>query len=230
MLEASGRVVLVSGASRGIGRAIVDRLLSDGFIVSAGMRKPDPAPADERLMLHGYEAEEAGSAEAWVAAAVARFGRLDAIVCAAGINPLVKVCDDEEDLLDAMWRVNVKGPLRLFRAARPWLEAAGTGRVINLGSLSGKRVATNVGYAMTKFALTALTHGIRREGYDAGIRATVLCPGFVATDMTAEVTSMPRQDMSRPEDIAELVAMLLRLPNNAAISELLVHCRFEPML
>lgn len=230
MLGVDGRVVLVSGASRGIGRAIVGRLLQEGFAVSGGMRQPDPALTSERLMLHGYRAEEAGSAEAWVAATLTRFGRIDAIVCAAGINPLVRVRDDEEELLDAMWRVNVKGPLRLFRAARPWLEKAGNGRVINLGSLSGKRVASNVGYAMTKFALTALTHGIRREGYEAGIRATVLCPGYVATDMTAEVTSMPRHEMSRPEDIAELVAMILRLPNNAAISELLVHCRFEPML
>jgi transposase len=86
------------------------------------------------------------------------------------------------------------------------------------------------GYAMSKFALTALTHGVRREGRDAGIRATVICPGYVATDMTANETEIPRQDMTQPGDLAELVETVLRLPNNAAVSELLVHCQYEPML
>jgi NAD(P)-dependent dehydrogenase (short-subunit alcohol dehydrogenase family) len=230
MLAAEGRVVMVSGASRGIGRAVVERLLSSGFSVSGGMRQPGPDAGTDRFMVHRYSAEEAGSAEAWVAATVARFGRLDAIVNAAGINPKVRVGDEGEDLLDEMWRVNVKGPLRVIRAALPHLARSGSGRVVNLGSLSGKRVASNVGYAMSKFALTALTHGVRREGRDAGIRATVVCPGYVATDMTANETEIPRHDMTQPGDLAEMVEMLLRLPNNAAVSELLVHCQYEPML
>lgn len=230
MLKPDGRVVMISGASRGIGRAVMQRLLAEGYSVSGGMRAPDPALDGERAMAHRYDAEEAGSAEAWVAATVERFGRIDAVINAAGINPKVRVSDDEEELLDAMWRINVKGPLRVIRAALPWLEKSGSGRVINLGSLSGKRVASNVGYAMTKFAVVALTHGVRREGRDAGIRATVLCPGYVATDMTANETEIPRHEMTQPEDLAELVETLLRLPNNAAVSELLVHCQYEPML
>lgn len=230
MLTADGRVVMVSGASRGIGRAVVDKLLASGFTVSGGMRRPDAKAGGERLMVHRYVAEEAGSAEAWVAATVARFGRVDAVVNAAGINPKVRVSDEGEDLLDEMWRINVKGPLRVIRAALPHLARCGCGRVINLGSLSGKRVASNVGYAMSKFALTALTHGIRREGREAGIRATVICPGYVATDMTANETEIPRHEMTQPGDLAELVETLLRLPNNAAVSELLVHCQYEPML
>ncbi|WP_342364378.1 SDR family NAD(P)-dependent oxidoreductase [Terrarubrum flagellatum] len=230
MLKPDGRVVMVSGASRGIGRAVINRLLASGFAISGGMRKPDATVAGDRMMTHRYDAEEAGSAEAWVAATVARFGRVDAVVNAAGINPKVRVSDDGEELLDEMWRINVKGPLRVIRAAFPYLEKSGCGRVINLGSLSGKRVASNVGYAMTKFAVTALTHGVRREGRDAGIRATVVCPGYVATDMTINDTEIPRHDMTQPDDLAALVETLLCLPNNAAVSELLVHCQFEPML
>lgn len=230
MLAVDGRVVMVSGASRGIGRAVATRLHEAGFAISGGMRRPDPAFDGQRMMAHRYSAEEAGSAEAWVAATLARFGRIDALVNAAGINPKVRVRDEGEDLLDEMWRVNVKGPLRVIRAALPHLEKSGCGRVVNLGSLSGKRVASNVGYAMSKFALTALTHGVRREGRDAGIRATVICPGYVATDMTAGETEIPRHDMTQPGDLAEMVEMLLRLPNNAAVSELLVHCQYEPML
>jgi NAD(P)-dependent dehydrogenase (short-subunit alcohol dehydrogenase family) len=230
MLSEEGRVAMVSGASRGVGRAVVERLLASGYRVSGGMRNPDALPEGPDLLSHRFEAEEAGSAEAWVGATVARFGRIDAIVNAAGINPKVRVLDEGEDELDQMWRVNVKGPLRVIRAAYPHLARSGQGRVVNLGSLSGKRVASNVGYAMSKFAVVALTHGIRREGRDAGIRATVICPGYVATDMTINETEIGRHEMTQPEDLAELVATILRLPNNAAVSELLVHCQYEPML
>jgi len=230
MLAADGRVVMVSGASRGIGRAVVDRLLASGFTISAGLRQQHKLSSTKHLMTHRYDAEEAGSAEAWVAATVERLGHIDAIVNAAGLNPKVRVQDEGEDLLDEMWRVNVIGPLRVIRAALPYLAKCGHGRVVNLGSLAGKRVGSNVGYAMTKFAVVALTHGVRREGRDAGIRATVICPGYVATDMTVNETEIPRQEMTQPADLAELVETVLRLPNNASVSELLVHCQFEPML
>ena len=148
---------MVSGASRGIGRAVVDRLQSTGFKVSGAMRDPAALPETDRILSCAYEAEAAGSAQAWVDATVARFGRVDAVVNAAGINPKVRAFDDDEDGLDAMWRINVKGPLRVVRAAYPHLAESGHGRVVNLGSLSGKRVASNVGYAMSKFAVVALT-------------------------------------------------------------------------
>ncbi|MCW5720063.1 MAG: SDR family NAD(P)-dependent oxidoreductase [Devosia sp.] len=230
MLTADGRVVMISGASRGVGRAVTDRLLASGFKVSGGMRDPSKLPGSDDVLSCRFEAEETGSAEAWVAQTVERFGRIDAIVNAAGINPKVKVLDQGEDELDQMWRVNVKGPLRVIRAAYPHLAQSGNGRVVNMGSLSSKRVASNVGYAMSKFAVLALTHGIRREGRDVGIRATVLCPGYVATDMTVGETEIPRHEMSQPEDIAVLVETLINLPNNAAISEMLVHCQYEAML
>lgn len=230
MLEVGNRIVMVSGASRGIGRAVVDRLLSSGFRVSAGLRDASRLAESDRLMTHRYDAEDAASPMAWVNATVARWGGVDAIVNAAGINPKVRVSDEGEDDLDDMWRVNVKGPLRLVRATLPHLAACGHGRVVNLGSLAGKRVGSNVGYAMTKFAVVALTHGIRREVRAAGIRATVICPGYVATDMTLNDDEIPRHEMSQPGDIARLVETALMLPNNASVSEMLVHCQFEPTL
>ncbi|CAH1672815.1 SDR family NAD(P)-dependent oxidoreductase [Chelatococcus asaccharovorans] len=230
MLAVDNRIVMVSGASRGIGRAVVELLLASGFRVSAGMRDPSRLAETDRLMTHAYEAEDPDNPRTWVAATVARWGGVDALVNSAGINPKVRVSDPEEDALDQMWRINVKGPLRLVRAALPHLEVCGHGRVVNLGSLAGKRVGSNVGYAMTKFAVVALTHGIRREGRAAGIRATVICPGYVATDMTLADDEIPRHDMSSPEDLAQLVQTALLLPNNAAVSELLVHCQFEPTL
>lgn len=230
MLEVNDRIVMVSGASRGIGRAVVDRLLTSGFRVSAGVRSAGNLEESDRLMTHRYDAGDAASPVSWVKATLARWGGVDAVVNAAGINPRVRVSDEGEEDLEEMWRINVKGPLRVVRAALPHLAVCGHGRVVNLGSLSGKRVGSNIGYAMTKFAVVALTHGIRREGRAAGIRATVICPGYVATDMTLNDDEIPRHEMSQPGDIAQLVETILMLPNNASVSELLVHCQFEPML
>lgn len=231
MLEPRDRVVMVSGASRGIGRAVTERLLAAGFLVSAGVRDRRGLAEDARLMLHRYDAESLESAEAWVAATAARFGRIQGLVNAAGINPKVTLLDEDETALDAMWRVNVKGPLRLTRLAMPYLKACGDGRVVNLSSLSGKRVRNPfVGYAMTKHAVMALTHATRKEGWEHGVRATAVCPGFVRTDMTADVEKWPRERMIDPADLAQLVEQMLVLPSTAVVAELLVNCQPEDML
>jgi|SRR5207248_227897 len=233
MMSADGRVVMISGSNRGIGAAIARRLGAAGFRLSLGMRDTAKALAGDptRSFITHYDARERDSAKAWVDETLQRYGRIDALINNAGISPTVRIEDEDEDALDDLWLVNVKAPLRLVRAALPYLKASGTGRVINVASLSGKRVPNaNNGYAMTKFALVALTHSVRRLGWEHGIRATALCPGFVATDMTAGVTRVDRADMIRPDDLAELVACLLALPNNASIAELLVNMRYEDML
>jgi NADP-dependent 3-hydroxy acid dehydrogenase YdfG len=75
-----------------------------------------------------------------------------------------------------------------------------------------------------------LTHAVRRVGWEHGIRATALCPGFVDTELVAHVTDMPRDQMTNPADVAKLVATVVALPNTAAVAELLVNCRYEHML
>ena len=87
----------------------------------------------------------------------------------------------------------------------------------------------NAGYAMSKFALVALTHAVRRAGRESGVRAAALCPGFVATDMTL-AAPFPRERMSDPRDVAMLVEAVLRLSNTASVAELLVNCQLEEML
>ena len=233
MLPPGDRVVMVSGANRGIGAAIARRLAAGGFRLSLGVRngKTPAVPASERCLVARYEARQRDSAKAWVDATLERFGRIDALVNNAGIAPDSPVEEESEDALDDMWLVNVKAPLRVIRAALPHLKNSGVGRVVNISSLSGKRVKNdNAGYAMSKFALMALTHSVRRLGWKHGIRATAICPSFVATDMTADVQDVNRAEMIPPEDIAELVATVLSLPNNAAIAELLVNMRHEESL
>lgn len=237
MLNPEGRVVMVSGASRGIGLAITRKLLDKGYSVSAGARNPDAlaellgdAPGD-RLLCARYDAADRATHGAWLAATLARFGRLDGLVNNAGTSNTFSIESGEEEDLDALWTINVKGPLFLTRACLPHLKAAGSGRVINVASLSGKRVRNeNVAYNMTKHALMALTHGTRRIGWDHGVRATAVCPSFVATDLTDGITKIAREEMIHPDDFAEIAALALALPNTAAMAEMLVNCRLEDTL
>ena len=150
-------------------------------------------PGRDDTLVQGYDARDRDSQKAWVAATVERFGRIDAVVANAGILIPKSVIEAEDHEIDDLYEVNVKAPMRLVRAAWPWLTATGRGRVIVMVSLSGKRVASARSglYATSKFAALGLTHAIRQAGWEQGVRATAICPGFVATDMAAAAPGRP---------------------------------------
>lgn len=231
MLSKNGRVVMVCGASGGIGRAIAQNLYAKGYDLSLGARnlkKLEELVADwdkARVLSHPYEATDAANNEAWVAATVARYGRIDALVNSAGMGGNINMADADESAYDALWAVNAKGPLRMIRLTLAHLRASGSGRIVNVSSLSGKRVVNDgTGYAMSKFALMAVNHAARRAGWEDGVRSTALCPGWVNTDMAASAVGISRDDMIQPDDLAELVDTVISLPNNAAVAEMLVSC------
>ncbi len=233
-LDLKNRVVMVSGANRGIGQAIAERLYLEGCRLSLGTRDPEKMRAGfqdlqgERLFFHHYDAFAPESARNWVDATVDRYGCMEALVNNAGILHPVGFEDEDETLLDEMWTVNAKAPLRLTRCAFPHLTSCGHGRVIDVVSMSGKRVNGNwVGYSMSKFAALAASRTARLQGWEHGIRVTTLCPGFVNTGMAAANSSFPAHEMTQPEDLAEITASLLRLPNQAAVPEVLVNCVLE---
>ena len=234
MLPVDDRVVMVSGANRGIGFAVARCLFAKGYRLSLGSRQAHKLSEEfddtSRVIACDFDARDRESCALWVARTASHFGRIDGLVNNAGISRHVGIEDDDESAYDELWDVNVKGPLRLIRLTLPYLKRSGNGRIVNVASLSGKRVKNlHAGYAMSKFAVVALTHAVRRVGWEDGVRATVICPSFVATDMTASVTAVSRADMIQAPDLAELVATALALPNNAAVAELLVNCRLEDM-
>lgn len=228
------KVAMVSGASRGIGLAIARELKRQGFALSLGLRTPAALPPDlagPDTLAVAYDAMDRTAERAWVAATIARFGQLDVVVNNAGIMRHVGLDDGSDDDLDAMMEVNVKAPYRVLRAAWPHLVASGQGRVVNVASLSGKRVrGLNAGYQMTKHAVMALTHSVRRLGWQHGVRATALCPSYVHTDMVAGMAPMPPEEMTQADDLAKLAVHVITLPNTAAIAELLVNSTYEHML
>lgn len=238
LLPALGRVVALSGASRGLGLAIARRLHGEGFALALGLRDPKRRPpgleGGAAVTLHHFDATVPASAKAWIAGAVAAHGRLDALVNNAGILARVTFDDEDEAALDAMWEVNVKAPLRVTRAALPHLRSAGHGRVVNIASTDGKRIrdiSAVLGYAMSKHALVALTHGTRFAGHEEGLRATALCPGAIETDLIASLPGVtPGPGRLKPDTIAEIVALLLRLPDQAHVAEMIVNTRLESTL
>jgi NADP-dependent 3-hydroxy acid dehydrogenase YdfG len=234
MLSPNGRVVMISGANRGIGLATAKLLADRGYLLSLGARDPEALeaataalPAD-RVLRCTWEARDRSTAKTWADTTVEHFGRIDAIVANAGLSLAAHLEDEDETPYDEMWEVNFKGPLRLIRAALPMLRTCGTGRVITLASLAGKRVLSDsLGYPASKFAAVALTHAVRRSGWADGIRATAICPGMVDTDMVAAKAIPEGEFKIEPAAIAESVAYLLSLPNNASVAELLINSRFE---
>ena len=220
------RVAMISGASRGIGAAIAERLAGAGWQLSLGMRSP---MAQAAAMVHAYDAAAQEAEGDWVAATLARFGRIDAIICNAGLLIQKSVVEISDAEMMEMLAVNLRAPQRLARAAWPHLKASGAGRVVILSSLSGLRVASEASgaYAVTKHAVTALAHALRHAGWEHGIRATAICPGFVATDMAMAATSLAPERMTQPAEVARLVEMALDLPNSASVTEIAVNWQPE---
>jgi NAD(P)-dependent dehydrogenase (short-subunit alcohol dehydrogenase family) len=235
-----GRVILISGANRGIGLAIARRLHGDGYCVSLGARDVaalDRATADfdpARTSRAAFDALKPADAAPWVAATAARFGRIDGLVNNAGILRVVNFEQGDEADLDALWNVNAKAAFRLIRLCLPHLKRSGQGRIVNIASTDGKRVrdaSVSVGYAMAKHALLALSHAAKFAGWDAGVRVTALCPGAVDTELIAGIPGvMPAASRIDPATVAAAVAFVLSLPNNASVAELAINGRLESTL
>ena len=233
------RTILISGANRGIGKAIALRALEDGHRISLGIRdlnsvkgtKLDPdISGSNRILLNHYEGNSPQTAKDWISATLDHFQKLDSLINCAGIFNRAKFLfsDQEEREIEQLWRINVMAPWSLTKEAWEELSKEGKGRVIFLVSLSGKRSKSNLaGYSMSKFALMGLCQTIRNEGWDKGIRVTAICPGWVNTEMASGVNSISKEKMTQPNEVASIVSNVLTLPNTCIPFEISVNCNLE---
>ncbi len=233
------RKVLISGASRGIGKAIAIRLLNEGHYVSLGIRNKESLTntildykkhPSKKLIIHNYNAIDNQSSKDWINKTVSTFQGVDTLIHCAGILKKTKLIfkDDEIQDIEDIWKVNVMGPWLLTRNAWNYLSMNKSGRIIVLVSMSGKRAKGNLAsYSMSKFALMSLCQTMRNEGWDKGIRITAICPGWVNTDMAKDVNKLPKNEMSQPNDIAEICCNLLKLPNRSVPFEISLNCNLE---
>ena len=166
---------MVSGANRGIGAALARRFHADGWLVSLGARNLDQLQssvqewADDNVSCHHYDAFNPSTDQAWIASTVATHGRIDGLVNNAGIGHMADLQDLSEELLDEMWAVNVKGPLRLIQATLPLLAASGEGRIPGAGlRLPGER---RVRHAHGRLPERLAGPGQGDDGIPAGFQA-----------------------------------------------------------
>ena len=225
MADLSGRVALVTGASRGIGRAVALRLAGAGASVVAGARAEHAAGVAGEVRAAGgaathvsLDVTDADSVRSAVQAAVAGFGRIDILVNNAGIVSDQLTVRMKPAEWDAVLATNLTGAFTCCQAAlRPMLRQR-SGRIVNVGSVVGQ--SGNPGqanYAATKAGLTGFTKSLAREVAARGITVNVVAPGMIDTDMIAGLDGRAREAMAgqipqgrlgTPDDVAAAVCFL----------------------
>ena len=238
-MSIEGKVVAITGAGRGIGRATALLLASRGAKVVLGARSASEIEAVARKVeANGGEAAHRGTdvtrrldLETLVALACDRFGHLDVLVNNAGIGPISRFDALRVDEWDAMIDVNIKGTLYGIAAALPVFQRQRTGHVVNILSTAGLKILPTMGvYAATKNALRTATEALRQEA-GPHLRMTEVSPGFVDTDfigsisdatVRAVIEARKKAFAIAPDAIARVVAFAIEQPADVQIGSIVV--------
>ena len=228
--ETTRRAALVTGSSRGIGRAVAQELARAGYDVCVNCSSEQGLPAARELadalaadcgvrtLAVAANVADAQEAAALVDAACQEFGRVDVLVNNAGITRDGLIARMKEEDFDAVVGVNLKGTFNCCKAAAQRMMKQRFGRIVNMSSVVG--VAGNAGqanYAASKAGVIGLTKSLARELASRNVTANAVAPGFITTDMTAALSDKQREAMTEriaarrlgaPEDVAALVRFL----------------------
>lgn len=203
------RTWLITGISRGLGRALAEAALARGDAVVGTVRDGRPDFANpERLHVLPFEAADPAAAEATIARAFELTGRLDVLVNNAGYGLLGAVEDALDGDVARLFEVNLFGPFRLIRAALPRLRVQGTGHIVNVTSIAGRAPMAGSGlYAAAKAGLEGLSKALAQEVAPLGLRVTAVAPGGFRTDFLSAHSI--RRSAEAPEAYAGSVGAAL---------------------
>jgi NADP-dependent 3-hydroxy acid dehydrogenase YdfG len=233
------KVVAITGASSGIGEATALRLAERGAKVVLGARRSDRLERlATRIAAAGGEVAHActdvrrrGDLVDLVGLACARYGKLDVLVNHAGVAPISPLDELRVEEWEEMIDVNIKGVLYGIAAALPVFRQQGFGHFINTASTAGLKTVPNQSvYSATKFAVRAVSEGLRQEAGDK-LRVTIISPGFVRTDLVETVTSpevraqlaASRNNFAIPPDaIARAIVFAIEQPADVDVGEIVV--------
>jgi 3-oxoacyl-[acyl-carrier protein] reductase len=226
-MSLNGRVAVVTGASRGIGKAVALKLAADGadLVVTATSLEAAKATADEIIAAGGKalavkaDVSVTAEVEALFAAAVKEFGKVDILVNNAGITRdglLLRMKDDD---WDAVLDINLKGAFHCTREAAKLMTKARYGRIVNISSVVGEMGnAGQVNYCASKAGMFGMTKATARELAKRNITVNAVAPGFIETDMTDALSEkvkesmlqqVPLERLGQPDDIAAAVSFLV---------------------
>jgi len=233
------KVVVITGASSGLGEATARHLCGLGATVVLGARRADRITALAEELNHAggkalaqvTDVTKAEQVERLVAAAVDTYGHVDVMLNNAGLMPSSPLERLRIDDWDRMIDVNIKGVLYGIAAVLPHMQQRKSGHIINVSSVAGHKVpAGGAVYAATKHAVRALSEGLRQEVKPYNLRTTVISPGAVATDLPASVTETDVAERFRtyyeaiaiaPESFARAVAYVISQPDDVDVNEIL---------
>ncbi|MBS1509140.1 MAG: glucose 1-dehydrogenase [Bacteroidetes bacterium] len=229
IFDLTGKVALITGASKGIGAAIAELYAQAGARVVVSSRKQEAVDAvAASIKSKGGEAiavacnvGEANDIQKLIDTTIAAYGTIDILVNNAAANPSFgPVVETSESSFDKIISVNVKGPFELAKKVYPLMKAKKNGSVINISSVGGLRPEPGLGiYSMSKAALISLTKVMAKEWGDDNIRVNVICPGLIKTKFSEALWSndkimsmmmkmLPIKRVGTPEEIAALALYL----------------------
>ncbi len=240
-LDLAGRVVAVTGASSGIGRATALACAQSGAVVALAARRSDRiealaaeiVAAGGRAIAVATDVTDESQASRFVERTVEAFGRLDALVNSAGIMTLGQADGANTDDWRRTIAVNVFGVLYCIHSALAVMRRQGSGDIVNLSAIGGRTALPGVGiYCLTKFGIGAFSESLRQEVAPLGIRVTLIEPGFVESTEIFGENSQALQDEMRtrlnvanplePRDVADAVVYAIGRPAHVAVNEILV--------
>jgi 3-oxoacyl-[acyl-carrier protein] reductase len=205
MFKLDGKIALVTGGSRGIGRACCEALAEHGATVIVNYVKGEAAAREVadaivskggKAEIVGFDVADAKATEAAMDEVIKRHGKLDILVANAGISIDGLLLRLKEEDVDRLFQVNVKGTLTCAKVATKAMMRAKTGRVIFLSSVVGEMGNVGqTGYAATKAAVIGAAKSIAREFASRNITVNVIAPGFIDTDMTSNMTDAMKEQL-----------------------------------
>ena len=234
-----GKVVVITGASSGMGEAAAKHLSGLGATVVLGARRGDRIEklAKEiqenggKALAFAMDVTQRDQVKKLVDATVEQFGRVDVMLNNAGVMPLSPMDRLNVDEWDMMINVNLKGVLNGIAAVLPYMKEQKSGQIINTSSVAGHKVFTGSAvYSATKFAVRALTEGLRMEVKPYNIRTTIVCPGAVKTELLEHITETDIQQANQdyvgavgisPDSFARVVAFAISQPEDVDINEII---------
>ncbi len=235
----TGKTVIITGASSGMGAAAARHLAAKGAAVVLGARRIDRiealvaeiTDAGGKAIAVATDVTRREDLQRLVNAAIDTYGRIDVIINNAGVMPLSPLWRVKVDEWDWMIEVNLKGVLYGVAAALPHMIAQKSGHIINVSSVAGHKIFRGSAvYSATKFAVRALSEGLRQEMAPHNIRTTIISPGAVKTELLDHISETDVQKANRDyvaeigvpaETLARLVAFAINEPEDVGINEIL---------
>ncbi len=238
MSEVQDKVVIITGASSGLGEATAHRLAKNGAKLMLAARREDRLQElVAKIQQDGGTAKyqvtdvsDRSQVEALAKATQQAYGKIDVLVNNAGIMPLSPLAETKVDEWEQMVDVNIKGVLYGVAAVMPIMLQQESGQIINLSSVAGHKVfATGAVYCATKFAVKAISEGIRLES-DGKIRSTNISPGVIATELTNTISHDATADMAKQlygvaidaDAIARAITYAIEQPGDVDVNEMII--------